>query len=359
MTRLPHTTTRLAPQKITLAQWPTEIPYRHGTLLEAILSSGVPFPHACQGGDCGQCKCKLIEGQVEMEAFSPDALTAEDAARGEILACRAYPRGPVSIAWLADDDEACFTVRYGQAKVHAIEPLGDTGYLKVELQVMGAALQFAPGQFIRVEIAGLPWRCYSLANRPGEQMLTLLVKARPDGAYTRQFARLLKPGDKVLFEGPYGEAYWRGRHDGPTLIAAVGDSMASALSILQSSLADGQTTLSFWHFGESATPLYHEHIQRLAQKHGFDYRVFAVSEYGVDGFLEAFRLLEADFEQLRVYLSGMPAVLPHMAKIALSKGVEAENIIAEPYYPAKVHFPDSWLAQLADKLSFWKRSHSK
>lgn len=346
--------TTVSGHQITLAQWPTQIPYRHGSLLDAILSAGVPFPHACSAGDCGQCKCKLVDGQVDMEAFSPEALTAQEAARGEILACRAYPKGPVSISWLADDDEACFTIRYGQARVQSVDVLGETGYLRLKLQIMGAALQFAPGQFIRLELGDMPSRCYSLVNRPGEQVLELLVRRRTNGLYSDYMENKLRVGEKVNFEGPYGEAFWRGRHDGPVVIAAIGGGMSFAISVLMAALNDRQRELTVWQFSAGRPLLQDEQLKKLASKYGFVYQGFQCEAQGLDHLLTAFHSLDVDVSQLKMYLSGDPAAMPHLAKEALSMDLDPENLIAEPFYPSKVRFPDSWWSQLTSRLRFWR-----
>jgi ferredoxin len=65
------------------------------TLLESAESAGIDLPFECRSGVCGQCKTRLLRGQVTME--TQDALTASDRARGVILACQARPRGDVVV----------------------------------------------------------------------------------------------------------------------------------------------------------------------------------------------------------------------------------------------------------------------
>ena len=59
------------------------------TVLEAAEEAGHDLPFECRSGVCGQCKVKLLRGNVTMDA--QDALTADDRARGIILACQARP----------------------------------------------------------------------------------------------------------------------------------------------------------------------------------------------------------------------------------------------------------------------------
>lgn len=74
----------------------------HGeTILAAALRTGVPFPYSCQAGNCGSCKCVLVEGDVLELEYSDDALSVEERMNGFILACRAQVIGDTHIQHLA------------------------------------------------------------------------------------------------------------------------------------------------------------------------------------------------------------------------------------------------------------------
>ncbi|MEO6956253.1 MAG: 1,2-phenylacetyl-CoA epoxidase subunit PaaE [Antricoccus sp.] len=58
-------------------------------ILDAALEIRGDLPFACKGGVCGTCRCKIIEGEVEMDvnyALEPDELD-----RGIRLACQSHP----------------------------------------------------------------------------------------------------------------------------------------------------------------------------------------------------------------------------------------------------------------------------
>jgi ferredoxin-NADP reductase len=65
------------------------------TVLEAGLLAGLPMPYSCAMGGCGACKVTLRAGEVRME--EPNCLTAEERARGQVLACVARPVTPVTV----------------------------------------------------------------------------------------------------------------------------------------------------------------------------------------------------------------------------------------------------------------------
>ncbi len=61
----------------------------YDNLLDAALGSGADLPFACKGGVCSTCKCKIVEGKVEMKVNY--ALEEEELKQDFVLSCQAVP----------------------------------------------------------------------------------------------------------------------------------------------------------------------------------------------------------------------------------------------------------------------------
>jgi ring-1,2-phenylacetyl-CoA epoxidase subunit PaaE len=59
------------------------------TLLDAALENAMDAPYACKAGVCSTCRCKVLEGEVEMVANH--ALEDYEVEKGYVLSCQAYP----------------------------------------------------------------------------------------------------------------------------------------------------------------------------------------------------------------------------------------------------------------------------
>lgn len=59
------------------------------SVLDAGLAQGIDIRYACKGGICATCRCKVVDGKVDMDANY--ALEDYEIASGFVLSCQAFP----------------------------------------------------------------------------------------------------------------------------------------------------------------------------------------------------------------------------------------------------------------------------
>lgn len=69
-----------------------DLPRNTVSVLDAGNAIGAELPYSCKAGVCSTCKCKVIEGEVEMD--SNHALEDYEVAAGYVLSCQTFPLSP-------------------------------------------------------------------------------------------------------------------------------------------------------------------------------------------------------------------------------------------------------------------------
>jgi CDP-4-dehydro-6-deoxyglucose reductase/ferredoxin-NAD(P)+ reductase (naphthalene dioxygenase ferredoxin-specific) len=326
---------------IKIQQWNTPLQARKGTILDIALNQGVPYPHSCRSGECGNCKTRLLSGEVTHDSHSDQALSAAEREQGLILACRAQPQNDIEIAWQSDVDiSACAPIRKLKASVIAREqPSPDVTRLR--LQVAGEPLAFAAGQYARLFVGKLPARSYSMANSPDDSVLEFHVRQVPDGLVSGYIASELKVGDTVRLEAPFGTAYLREEHPGPIIAAGGGTGLAPVLSIVRRALAHMPRRPLHIYFGvRSELDIYAARELEVLAAHDQVQMHIVLSDPAAPtscrtGYLH--QALEQDFADLsgaKVYLCGPPPMVTAMTASVQTRGVKAEDIHSDPFTPS-------------------------
>lgn len=65
------------------------MPHDIDNVLDGALTAGADLPFACKGGVCSTCRCKVVEGSVEMKLNY--SIEEADLARNYVLSCQAVP----------------------------------------------------------------------------------------------------------------------------------------------------------------------------------------------------------------------------------------------------------------------------
>ena len=223
------------------------------SLLSTLAAHDVYLPSACGGkGSCGQCKCQVVEGGGEILDSEKGHFTRKQIKDNWRLGCQCKVKGDLSIKV----PESVLGVKEWECEV--ISNKNVATFIKEFIVQLppGEHMDFLPGSYAQIKIPAysmdynkdidkdligpeyLPaWekfglfglksvvkeptiRAYSMANYPAEGdriMLTVRIatppfKPKPEVGFqdvptgvASSYIFSLKPGDKVIMSGPYGE----------------------------------------------------------------------------------------------------------------------------------------------------------
>jgi len=310
------------------------------TILQTALDGGLQYPHGCQSGNCGACKSRLYSGEVEMSPYSEYALTDAEKTSGLILACRSVPWSDCEVAYLEQDEVVAHPLRKLTCAVREIERMTHD-IVRVRLSIeAGGPFDFTAGQFAQVSFAGLPPRDYSMANRPGDELLEFHIRQIPGGAVSAYANTRLKVGDSVHVDGPHGISYYRAKHTGPIVALAGGSGLAPIKSIVEEALAQGAGQPIHLYFAVRDEPdLYLEdHFSDLAARHPNLSFAPVLSEPNGQtahrtGYLAD--VVAADFADLdgaKVYLAGPPIMVETCVERVRERGAGDGDCHADAFY---------------------------
>ena len=354
-----------------------------GKLLSALTAQELFLPSACGGGGtCGQCKVVILEGGGSPLPTEAAHINKREAASGLRLACQVGVDKDMRISFPED----VFGVTKWQCTVRSNNNVAT--FIKefvVDLP-KGEEINFRAGGYIQIECPAYrmsykdidvdeqfrgDWekfrlfelesvvdapdlRAYSMANYPEEKnmvMLNVRIATPPPNAPSAPPGKMssyifsLKPGDKVLVSGPYGDFFAK-ETDAEMVFIGGGAGMAPMRSHILDQLLRIRTDrkLSFWYGARSLREaFYKDEFDKLAEEHeNFTWHL-ALSEPqeednwdGFTGFIhevlfENYLRDHLTPEDCEYYMCGPPMMNAAVVPMLDSQGVDKDNILLDDF----------------------------
>jgi benzoate/toluate 1,2-dioxygenase reductase subunit len=252
-------------------------------LADAAYRQKVNIPLDCRDGACGTCRGLCESGSYDMpeSSYIEDALTPEEAAQRQVLACQMKPTSDCVVK-IPATSAACKTgVSRYTGNLATVQQLSETTLgFAIELE-QGADVSFLSGQYVNVEVPGTGLtRSYSFSSAPGARRFEFVVRNVPQGRMSTFLAKDAQVGQPIAFSGPYGSFYLR-EVQRPLLLLAGGTGIAPFLSMLQVLVAGGMRQPVRMVFGvtNDVDLVAIEHLQRIAAAHPqFSFRTCVASD---------------------------------------------------------------------------------
>jgi len=208
-------------------------------LLYAGLRAGVPLPYECASGTCGECRARLLEGEVRDLWPQAPAGRQLRRARNEILLCQSAACGHARLQ----------VRRLPGTGGRGIRPIALAGILsrvrRLTPEVMEIVVEperpmrFAAGQFVLVQVPGVAgYRAYSMVNDDDPApTLTFLVRRKPGGGVSEWLFGGDRRGSRLDLFGPLGKAVFDPRAAGDVVCIAGGSGIAGMMAIARRAVA--------------------------------------------------------------------------------------------------------------------------
>jgi Na+-transporting NADH:ubiquinone oxidoreductase subunit F len=352
-------------------------------LLTALADAHLFVPSACGGGGtCAQCRVKVHSGGGEILPTEMTHITKREAAEGERLSCQVTVKHDMDI----EVEDSVFGVKKWECTVKSNNNVA-TFIKELVLDLpTGEAINYQAGGYIQIEcpthvskyadmdieeeyredwdkfdlwryvsdVKEPTLRAYSMASYPEEKeiMLNVRIATPPPGApdsvppgIMSSYIFNLKPGDKTIISGPYGEFYARDT-DAEMIFVGGGAGMAPMRSHIFDQLRRLKSTrkMSFWYGARSKREMFYvEDFDMLAKENdNFDWHTAlsdALPEDEWDGFtgfihnvlFEEYIKNHPAPEDCEYYLCGPPIMNSSVINMLLENGVEPENIMLDDF----------------------------
>ncbi|MBT3575358.1 MAG: NADH:ubiquinone reductase (Na(+)-transporting) subunit F [Candidatus Marinimicrobia bacterium] len=347
------------------------------TLLQTLAAEKIFLPSACGGGGtCGMCTCQIDSGGGEILPTEKPHLTRSEIKDNVRLTCQVKVKSDMDIR-IPDE---IFNIQKWECEVVSNENVATFIKEFVVRLPEGENLDFRAGGYIQIDIPPHKldysefaiedeyrgdwdkfnmwryhseldetiFRAYSMANHPAEGnivMLNVRIASPPPGmdvppGLASSYIFNLKPGDKVMVSGPYGEFFAKDT-EREMLYVGGGAGMAPMRSHIFDLLKSKGTKrkISFWYGARSKREMfYDDEFKALAEEFpNFSYHVALsdpLEEDNWDGPVGFIHQVVADnyltnheaAEDIEYYMCGPPMMVDAVDNMLYNMGVEKEMI---------------------------------
>ena len=279
------------------------------TLLEAALRNGVSLSYGCSNGNCGECKARVVSGEVKKVHAHDYVLKQAEKDAGVILLCAYAPVNDVVIeANVAEARD--IPVQQITARVKSVEVFNPQMAALHILAPRSQRLRYLGGQSIEIGVNGVSGR-YAIASCPcDDRHIEVQIPRRPGDAFAEALFTTLKTNDTVKLEGPFGEFVLDEDSPRPVIFLAFGAGFAPIKSLIQHAMSLELAESMDLHWLADAAGHYQDNLCRAWTDalDNFSYVPHAQSD-DLDAVLADIVLDYPDLHRFDVYAAGTAAQL--------------------------------------------------
>ena len=235
-------------------------------ILESALRSGLAPEYGCANGSCGECKGRVVSGQLSEIRFHDYVIGEAEKRMGYSLLCSATAVQDTVIEVMEAARPADIPVQKVRARVQTLDRIRDD-LMILDLRVQrGRILRFLAGQHVQLTLKGLAPKKLPVASChcDGLNLQFHLQREADDGFSAHVFERL-KTSDKLDVEGPWGTFTLQLDSERPIIFLACETAFAPIKSIVEHAinLELPQEMHLYWCVPGDSPPYMHNYCRSL------------------------------------------------------------------------------------------------
>lgn len=204
------------------------------SILEASVRAGLKLSYGCSSGNCGQCKARVVQGEVWKTADHDYVLSEREKQMGYVLTCSNTAVTDIVLEAAEAHGVEDLPVQEIRAAVRKVERLG-TDLLLLHIQTPRTqTLRFMAGQRARLTLEDGASGEVPIASCPcNGRNLQFYLRRRPGDPLAEAAFGRLAAQQMVTLRGPMGDFILHEESPGPALFIAVDDGIAPIKSLLE------------------------------------------------------------------------------------------------------------------------------
>lgn len=305
----------------------------HETLLEAALRSGININYNCSNGTCGDCRVRLIRGEVTSSP-ADYTFTAVEKGEGYILLCSSYASSDLVIAAQEAHSAKDIPFQSISAKVVRLERHGEHLRILHLRTPRTKTLRFLAGQHVCLQLPEGQLDA-AVASCPCNGMqLQFHLRYESGVDFLERIFAGLEHGETVEIEGPFGEVTLDDDSPRPLLMIAVDEEFAPIKSLIEHAinLDLEQAVRLFWLAGEE-TGHYQENYCRawgdVLDDYSYHLSTFAgkePDEVDITALLVSMVQLLPDLSLVDAYIAGPHSFQQSLKQMLVQRGADETRL---------------------------------
>jgi len=208
------------------------------TVLEAALRSGLALDYGCNNGTCGECKGRVLSGEVREVNFHDYVVSQAEQAENVYLMCSITADSDLVIQAHAASGVDELPLQELTVQVYKVEAVNERVRILHLKTPRTQPLRFFSGQYIKVQLPGLEPRNISISSCACMgTTLQVHVQDAPADAFSEMVFKSLKKSDPVGISGPYGTFVLQADSVRPLILLAFESGFAPVKSLIEDAIA--------------------------------------------------------------------------------------------------------------------------